>query len=442
MTAAPPTDAPVGGPFEIPPAAGAGVDMPEAGSGERARRRRSRERRRRMHQVAYALAVMVLALSIPVLGIIGFRAVVNSHAGKQIDAAKGPNDPGFEATVEHTRVGLVAEVDADNHLVSLALLALGRGDQGGSVVLLPVGTEATGPSGATERLADAWATGGAGSVKAAVANLAGTSLDQVIVIDADHLTELVRPLSPIAIDNPDEVQTTGPDGKTVRFAAGPLTLTADQVPLYMAAESSDESELARLARQQVLWTAWLAAVKSSKDPNVVPGETTTGIGLFVRGLAAGDPRFDTLPVQQAAGAGAAGDEAYQPDTAAVRALMGDIVPSPTSPTPGVRARVRLLDGRRVADGAQAAARAIVIAGAEVDVLGNPDPLRAPHTTIEYYDRSARAAAEALRAALGIGEVKLVPGDNDSIDITVTLGGDYTPTGITTTTTGTVNGSNG
>jgi hypothetical protein len=443
MTAAPPTDAsdaPAGGPFEIPPAEDAGITMPDAGTGERARRRRTRERRRRVHQIAYALSVAVLALSIPVLGTIGFSAVINSRAGKQVDATKGPNDPGFEATVEHTRVGVVAEVDASNHLVSVAVLALGTGDQGGAVVLVPVGTLATVQSGGTERLSDIWDAGGIDPLKSALALVVGTSFDEGLPIDAGHIAELVQPVSPLAIVNPDEVQTTGPDGKPVRFAAGPLTLTADQVPLYLGAKGTDESELARLARQQVLWTAWLAAIKASSDPNVVPGETSVGIGLFVRGLAAGDPRFDPLPVEPATG-GAADDEAYQPDAAAVRALMGDVVPSPTSPAPGVRARVRLLDGRRLSGGAQAAARALVLAGAEVDVLGNPDPLRAPHTTIEYYDRSAKAAADSLRAALGVGEVKLVQGDNDSIDITVTLGADYDPAGITTTT-GTVNGSNG
>ena len=97
-----------------------------------------------------------------------------------------------------------------------------------------------------------------------------------------------------------------------------------------------------IAREQPeLWQAWLAAVKGSSDPNVIPGETSSGLGRYVRGLARGEVRFATLPASPQDGGD---EEVFVPDSAGIADLMTTMVPLPTSANPGDRVRVRLLSG--------------------------------------------------------------------------------------------------
>jgi hypothetical protein len=218
-------------------------------------------------------------------------------------------------------------------------------------------------------------------------------------------------VAPLTIENPDAVG---------EFPAGPLSLTADQVGAYLAARDEGESDMARLYRQQLFFEAWASAVAASSDPAAVPGEVDSGIGRFVRGLAAGPRRLTTLPVVETPdGEGTRTD--VEPD--AVNELISELVPFPTASRPGGRVRVRLLDGTGEADHLLRAAPLIVPADSEIVVVGNADAFDYETTEIRYHHPTFEPAAGAIRDALGAGRVVDDPRQTDAFDVTIVLGPD-------------------
>ena len=400
-----------------------GLQLPLTGTGERARRRRQQRRRARMQRSAFAAAVAVLTLAVPVLAWIGFREVVKSQSGTRVDQVKDPSAPGFEAVVERTPTSLLVQLGDDGTPVSLTVLALNADDAGGAVLFVPIATLITLPDGNVVPLSDAYGPGGLIGIRDATALVVGIGFDEANEVDGARLAQLVDPVAPLTVQNPDDLVVDVGGADPVTFEAGPIELQANQVGLYLSARGSDESDLARLVRQEAFWEAWLAAVAASTDAAVVPGETTSGIGRFVRGLAGGSVRFETLPVSSAP-PGAGDGEFFEAQDAAVDAVVADLVPFPVSPAPGTRPRVRLLDGGPDVTGRDRAAHLLVRAGAEIDIVGNADRFGYEETTIVYYDPEREADAQRMQEALGTGTVRFEQADSDRTDVTVILGSDF------------------
>jgi hypothetical protein len=345
-----------------------------------------------------------------VLTYVGVETVRTSRDGKNVATVTDPSEPGFEAFLEPTPTLLVVH-GADSTLVSASLLTLNSGDVGGSILLIPPATRVGGED-------DGFALGAvsafAGSLEAiapGVQSLLGVGITEVAVVDDARWAELVAPVAPITIENPDAVG---------EFPAGPLTLVADQVGAYLSARGDGESDMARLYRQQLFYEAWAAAVASSADPAAVPGELESGIGRFVRGLASGPRRVATLPVVETQTAGGTRTE-VDPD--AVGDLVSELVPFPTASRPGGRVRVRLLDGTGNPDHVMTTAPLVVPADSEIVVVGNADGFDYSSTEIRYHHPTFEPAAEALREALGAGKIVDDPRQTDAFDVTIVLGTD-------------------
>ncbi len=440
MTEAPPPDP--GAAEALDPPTAPGIELPAVGTGARAMRRRRQSRDRQLRRAGFAAALTVLALAIPVLGYVGFRAVLTSKEGRVVDPVLDPHEPGYEAVVEPTPVALVAHVatpevdpNADDdiparQLVGLSVLTLGPGDVGGGVVLVPVHTL----TGATARfgfddLAGAFVVGGLDGLRQATANVVGTSLSEAVMVDDERWTELVAPVAPVEVANPDTVlDPDAPEGGGPAFPAGPLPIDASEVGRYLRLQNPGESALALLARQQLFWEGWLDAIGRAGDgAAAVPGEGGGGLARFVRGLGAAGPVIETLPVRQASPSspvGGTGDavEAFDPVEADVSELMARLVPFPTAANPGDRLRLRVLDGTGSDGAALVAARRLVLGGAEIVVVGNAD--RFDHATTEVrYPVELEDRARDVVESLGAGELVPQRAGSDTVDLTVVVGGD-------------------
>jgi hypothetical protein len=357
--------------------------------------------------VVFAGTLLVLVGIGVVLAVSGWRVVRDSTVGQRIDPTTDPAAPGFEGFVEPSPTTLVVHRDADG-LASLALLALFSGDAGGTVLLVPPGTVVD-PFGDDARtLEERAATDGAAGVKGAVEAVLGIGIDEVAEVDDARWADLVGPVAPIPVANPD------PAGD---FAPGSLQLEADQVGPFLAARTTTESDLNRMVRHQLLWEAWIAGVARSQAPDPVPGERDAGLGRFVRGLAAGPVQVATLPVTEQDG------DRFVPDFAAAQRLVGSMVPFPVAAEPGGRTRVRLLDGTGDPDAALAAAPLVVPAGAQIVLAGNDTSFGRAVTEVRYHHEDLRPAAEQLLAALGTGVTVADPRPTDTVDVTIVVGSD-------------------
>ncbi len=369
------------------------------------------------------LSVLVLvALFATGAGLVyaGTRIIRSSTQGEILSRVSDPAAPGYEALVEPTPT-LVLIHDVDGLVEGLTVLTLtDPGAGGGGVMFVPTRVVAELPVFETAPIEAAYDLGSPELQADVVGDVVTAGIDEHTVVDADRWAGLVAPVAPLTIDNPDDLEVDG----ELRFPAGDLELEAEDVGPYLAARAEGESDLGRLFRHEVFWDAWLEAVAAAGTPDAVPGELESGIGRFVRELAAGPRVLATLPVRPATLRGYDDEPVFRPVTADVTELVARLVPFPRSPRPGVRERVRVLNGTGDLDAAQRLARSLPALGVEVAVVGNARSLAQDTTTIAYVGPDHEDAADAIRDLLGVGEVLVDPRPGDVADITVTLGADH------------------
>ena len=378
-----------------------------------------------MLRYAFIGTWVLLILAIPVLTVVGIKAVGRSNAGRELNVETDPTAEGYEAAVDPTPTMLVTQTDDAGTITGVTVLSL-KNAGGGNLTFFPAGTvlelpfTETGQAPINEIYQGAGQTGLEQRVETL---LVAATQEDVEVLNNAQWASLVTPLGPLTIDNPVALVTTDAFGGPVTFAQGPIQVPPEQIGLFVNTRGPEENDLTRLERQQAFWTAWLAAVKVSTDPNAVPGETDSGLGRFVRDLAKGDATFNTLPVTPIGipGVGATDSNLYQPDQVAVDALVAETIPLPV----GVgRLRSRVLDGTGTEGLAVEAARIIVPAGAEIAIVGNAENFGREQTVVQYYDPAEREQAQRLLDALGVGRLVLRENVTDNVDATVIIGEDF------------------
>jgi hypothetical protein len=237
------------------------------------------------------------------------------------------------------------------------------------------------------------------------------------VLDDAGWASLVEPIDSVSLNLGERVGD---------WPAGRTDLAAADVGRFLGALDDGESELARLDRQQLFWTEWLPRV-TADGATAIPGETDIGIGRFLRGLAAGTPEIEALPVAEVEWFG----ELFEPDETLASSVIAQAVPYPQESTSGSRIRIRLLNGTTVAGLAVEAAQPLVEAGASIALSGNAESFGETQTRFIYSEERLRAKANSLRDALGVGEVEKSSSEEtvelaeeaDRIDVTVVLGAD-------------------
>ncbi|MFP5255688.1 MAG: LytR C-terminal domain-containing protein [Acidimicrobiia bacterium] len=408
-------DAPEAPPDERDPlVAGGGPPPTRPAVGERSRPepgdtvpvRRGQPTGRWMVGFGAALAVCVLVAAGLVM--VGVDTLRDSRTGRTVVTAE-PDEPGFEGFLEPTPT-LAVRVVHDDALQAAYVLSLGAADVGGGVLLIPADTlVGTGDLG-TLALAHAFG-GGEENVRGAIEIVAAVGLDEMVTIDDARWAELVAPVAPIRLDNPDAL-----DG----FPAGPIELAPEEVGPFLAARGDGESAVAALVRHEVFWEAWLSQLAGAGEA-AVPGELGTGLGRFVRGLAAGPHQVRGLPVVEEPREDGGVD--YAVDEAARSDLVVTLVPYPRGTANAPRTLVRLLDGTGDPGHVGRVAPQVVASDSSIVVVGNADRFDYETTQIRYHRPEQRTAAERLRRALGAGEVIEDVRPIDSFDVTIVLGTD-------------------
>jgi hypothetical protein len=369
----------------------------------------------------FPAALVTLILAIPVLLYAGSRVVLESSDGRLVETVTDPTRPGFQAIVDPTPVMLVASVDDEGVLDGLTLLTL-TADGVGGAVQIPADTVFGGVT-----LSYLHATQGIDAMRSAVEGIVGLGIPEVDEVTPAEWENLVGPVAPLTVNNPDPVSEVDERGvPTVVFPRGSLSLSAEEVPRYLSGRSPGETDLALMIRRQALWEAWLAAVaatggQTAGQPGVVPGEVESGLGRFIPTLAADQVDHSTLPVNQVAPDG--GAPAYEPDVPAIRELVESLVPFPAGPE-GARVRTEVLDGTGGLDAGLGVAVLLGTAGAQVQKVGNASEFGVETTRIVYFDEAQRPLVDALREALGVGEVVRSDAINSAVDVSIVLGADF------------------
>lgn len=440
-----PRDAPAGGPTaggddggdEHGPVADLSPDAPDwlvlAAAEEAAARGRLAVRPPTVpwwRRVLFGLTVTSLVASVPLLGLVGYRLVTESTDGQFSSSLKTPEDPGYEEEVISTPTQLVLHKDAEGRPVAATVLSLSGTDGGGAVVHVPLQSEVRTPGYGVDRIIRAFDVladepGYARQqVAVQVAQLLNVGIDGVVELDDRGWAQLVEPVAPLEIVNPDPVDLGGRV-----LDSGPIELAADEVGPYLAAEIPGESAFNRSLRHEAVWAAWLDAVAASDRDDVVPGERSSGIGLFARSLAEGPVTYAVVPVEPDPEI----EGLLRVDFTTLNDIVLAAVPMPDSPSPGARPTVRLLNGVSAGEIPAEILQTVVQIGGAVTVVGNGPSFGRDDTTIIYADPELEGYAELLQVALGGGSTRLDPEAEDSVGLTVILGRDVVDGASATTT---------
>ncbi|MDQ1438992.1 MAG: hypothetical protein QOK43_2621 [Acidimicrobiaceae bacterium] len=380
------------------------------------RQRAERRRSRRIRNLRYAGAALV-ALLIVVLGV----ALWPSSKPGRVSTAKGASTQGAAAAVPPV---LLAQQDSTGKAVSLTLLVPGAKGKGGALILIPPGTMTEVASLGLEPVGTSLALGGAQRLDATMENLLGVTIGDVLALDDAALTGLVQAAGPLTVRVPERVEQVDATGRVnVLYEPGPHRVPAQDAPAFLAAKGQS-NDLARLARHQAYWDAWLARLRDQRS--AVP-QQPPGLAKAVNALLSGGPDdvvTRVLPVQ-ALGASGEDGELYQVQADELRRMVGSLFPGPR-PGASVRPRLQILNGTGAVGLAQQVSDQLRPLGVEVKLTGNAGRLDYTETQVVFYRRSDEAVAQRVQKALGAGRLVLSRNPLDVVDVTVIVGRDYKP----------------
>lgn len=410
----------------------------------------------RWWRLGYPLTLTAVVALAAALMWLGTSVILSNTDGTLIRTVDDPLQPGFEALVEPTEMMLVPVAGLDGELASVAALSVVGPGAGAVIVISPQTTLA--PVSPDQTLAQAWLDGGAQAVAVGAETILNAAATDVRLIDAQQWASLLEPVGPLVINNPDTLVASvvalstnvadgdedpdeGPAGVSEGANAGPVTfdvgvleLDPNEVAAYLGASVPGESDLNRMFRQQLVWAAWLEAVGGALDnPGVVPGETGTGLGYFVRTLAAAEVELAALPVEPQPDP-ASGATRFVPLNNDVAAMVSRLIPFPVGASPQSRQRIRILDGTGKLANGLPAAPPLVKAGAEVATVGNAkafdyrvtqfivSPDARPEAVTQIVE-AFRPQSPVAGQGAPVGEVVATGDSGSAIDVTVILGED-------------------
>lgn len=286
---------------------------------------------------------VVLLGSIPVLGFLGFRSLLNTQAGEFV-VDPGPNDPGWIAAVEPSPVSLLLDLDQGSVAGAVVLAPIGDDIDGGTVILI---------SGATEFGGLPLAGRTAAEATEAIEQALRLELGAAATLDGAAWDQLLGGRS-VELANPDPV--VDPDGTVVveagRVTVDPVDLAAISGRTPLVTGDPEALEF----RRAVLWNTLL---DDATFETVVVGDPALQlVASHLAQISNGVHRVEDLPL-----AGVA------IDPVAAEELVRSAVALPRGPEVGARLAVRIID-RTGTNDLEAAARALGGAGFEVVQIAN------------------------------------------------------------------------
>lgn len=391
----------------------------DEGPATRRELRRDR-RRRRWGDLGLELLVALVGIGAIAAGFLGFglnEPTLDKRSAEGLSRAT----PSGSAAAKPLFTLVVLE-DPQGHPASLGILVPERDRSGGDIIFVPLGIMAEVASFGLRPLREVPSLGNDNLLTETVANMVGLNFDGVDVVSSGELADTVRPLGVLSVDLPTSVEVprasssqSGNRRSVLRL--GPGTTEVDPGDLAaLFAGVTGESELDRLVRHQAIWEALLA--KAARD-RPAWADQTDGFTSAVGALAAGETSFHVLPVESISGGTDGSDELFRLRRTEAEELLTRL----GGPTATSRITVQLLNGTGTPGLAQHVVPLLTPAGAQVTLTGNASRFDHETTLVVYADPEDRAAAEAMRKALDVGEVVRSRGSVMLVDVMVVMGQD-------------------
>ena len=413
------------------PMAGSGSAAPARGGSPRPFRRWSnRDKPPHAHFLfrwIFPFVIVGLAVATVLLGLDAKDLVLNSRDGTISRNPTDPAAPGFSAEVVPTPTLLVVHTTDKGELVGVAVMSLVSGDGGGTVLFFPTDLVVKLPTGDSTTLAKLFAdAGNAGEtvLRRQLTRMIDADIDSSIVLGSKTLAELIRPVAPLRYTLRDSVRTVQNGVTATLLRSGSVSISSvEQVQAATEVLSPGEATINRTARQTAFWQAWFDSVRLVPDRSSVLPTFDTGLPRFVKGLTVGTTRFEQAPFSEQTFKGLV---LLVADTAGIRAITSTMIPFPQAYEPGARLLVELRNGVGDLGRNEPMSRRIVGAGGQIVVLGNVDAFGVARSSVVFYNEDSRARVESLARSIGVANVQFTDRPGSSIEVTVTIGADFTP----------------
>jgi hypothetical protein len=418
MTAPQPTSDPSrAGGSSLPPAAEAVV-----------RRRRVETRQRRLTWWGAGMTVLFLGL-LGGLVVVGYQASLRIGGGTE-QRVTDASAPGYVATPRPSVTDLYVVTDPDGNFASALLVVPDESGQGGTVVPMSPSFILPEQQGAPPvSLKDVFAAGGVDALRQQLGIALGVRIDSAETVPAEAVSSLAG-TEPVEITGVDNLTSVDEDGnEELRYPSGTLSLAPDEVATFLAFEGKDDPVPNQVLRAQAVWEELLARAAAAPVGDLPAGEQAEGsegpvFSEAIGSLAGGDVRFDAVPMAKVPVPGTY-FVAWMPDGENLDDFVARVVPLPTSPVPGQRTPVAVMNGSSDPGATAAAVPAVVRSGGEVVLVGNADSFDVAVTTVEYADDASAGTAERIATELGVTAIP-AEGSIEGASVRVVLGADQAP----------------
>ena len=243
-----------------------------------------------------------------------------------------------------TPAALLVALDDAGAPAGLTVLSVAADGRGGTAVVVPLGTAAYLDGLAKPvRVDSAFKDGGLDAQTRAVESVLGISTTTSQAVNEDQVASLLAPYTPVEVTFDTPVLETASNGATREvLSAGEHRLTAREAAQVLLASVDGESELARLPRQQAVWTALLdradsASAASTTTPTSAgtPADAPSDVAGFLAAATSGPVGVHALRVQPSFDPSApSGPELLQADVGYLRLLVATVMPGAVSPSNG------------------------------------------------------------------------------------------------------------
>jgi LytR_cpsA_psr family len=397
-------------------------------------------RRRRRSTILATAAIILTIAAVAGIAIVGGLTLYHSTEG--VDAS----DDRPERTFPDTPTGLIAAVDDDGRLASLAVVVVQPSGAGGSIVTVPVSADASSGDG-RERLpvAETAQLSGIDSVRREVEILLGLTIDSFVVADRAQLEVLLGEVGEIEVDLP--VDVTDSDGQRVADT-GEQTLDPATAAAVLVARDPSMPAAEQYPASTAVWAGFAAAVGDGIDASGVDGfMAAPATTRPPPSTAAGEGIDDVLAQALSGPLGTRGLEASPVadnrnprdadvvvlDRAEVSFVFGQIAPGKVAaPNPALTFRLESpfddadLEGSGLTNDELAyrtISRLLFVRGNVLSVDTTPGDVAAK-TMIEVADESLVAGVRNARNYLGPIDVRVAEVRIVGVDAVIRLGQSY------------------
>jgi hypothetical protein len=251
-------------------------------------------RRRRNRSLAMLATTLLVAVSVPVLGYVGAKAVLDSTGGRDARADNLPIE-----SFPSTPSAMYLTTDEAGVLSSVAVMVLAPSGVGGSIISVPVNADVGLSAGARQSLQQVYAEGGIEAMTFALESLLLVAINFSAEADPAQLVSFLSPYAPFTVELTAPLPA-GDEGETA-LSAGTSVLQAANAARVLTVGAAEPDQAARQGNLDAIWRGVADSIGTGRAPATPIVAAPTTFDEFVVHLVASETKSRGLTAARLTG---------------------------------------------------------------------------------------------------------------------------------------------